>query len=121
MQIIAELEREPRGVYCGAIGSSPPAAKPSSAWRSVPGAGKEERRVGLGVGSGITWTRRRMPNSRVPAQVRFLSRAPDDFRLIETPGWKMAGTPCSTAICGVLPSRPPISASLVPSNRSVRS
>jgi para-aminobenzoate synthetase/4-amino-4-deoxychorismate lyase len=85
MQIIAGLEDEPRGVYCGAIGvASPGEAVFSVAIRTVV-VDREAGTAELGVGSGITW------DSDAAAEYRecldkaaFTRRAPADFRLLET-------------------------------------
>jgi para-aminobenzoate synthetase/4-amino-4-deoxychorismate lyase len=85
MQIIAGLEDEPRGVYCGAIGiASPGEAVFSVAIRTVV-VDRAAGRAELGVGSGITW------DSDAAAEYRecldkaaFTCRAPNDFRLLET-------------------------------------
>jgi para-aminobenzoate synthetase/4-amino-4-deoxychorismate lyase len=85
MQIIAGLEDEPRGVYCGAIGvASPGEAVFSVAIRTVV-ADRDAGTAELGVGSGITW------DSDAAAEYRecldkaaFTRRAPADFRLLET-------------------------------------
>ena len=85
MQIIAGLEDEPRGVYCGAIGvASPGEAVFSVAIRTVV-VDREAGTAELGVGSGITW------DSDAAAEYRecldkaaFTRRAPAGFRLLET-------------------------------------
>jgi para-aminobenzoate synthetase/4-amino-4-deoxychorismate lyase len=87
MQVIQELEREPRGLYTGAIGYISPERQ---AVFSVPirtlvlRAGSGE----MGVGSGIVF------DSRAPQEyrecllkARFLSRPRPDFLLIETLRW----------------------------------
>jgi para-aminobenzoate synthetase/4-amino-4-deoxychorismate lyase len=85
MQIIADLEDEPRGVYCGAIGiASPGEAVFSVAIRTVVvdlAAGRAE----LGVGSGITWDSDAASEYRECLdKAAFTRRAPNDFRLLET-------------------------------------
>jgi para-aminobenzoate synthetase/4-amino-4-deoxychorismate lyase len=60
MQIIAELEDSPRGVYCGAVGFlAPPGSDAPSARFNVPirtvVLDAESRTAEYGVGGGITW------------------------------------------------------------------
>jgi para-aminobenzoate synthetase/4-amino-4-deoxychorismate lyase len=88
-RLIAELEDSPRGVYTGAVGFvSPGEAVFNVAIRTL----VIDRRAGtaeLGVGSGIT------SDSEAGAEYReclskaeFASRAPNDFRLLETLLWE---------------------------------
>lgn len=84
MEIIAELEPEPRGLYCGAIGFVSPGedAVFSVAIRTlmVDGVGRAE----LGLGSGITWDARiEAEYAECLAKGRFVDMPPQDFRLIE--------------------------------------
>ncbi|MBI5657387.1 MAG: aminodeoxychorismate synthase component I [Geobacter sp.] len=86
MQIIAELEREPRGVYCGAIGVISPGGEAvfSVAIRTLV-LERKSGRARLGVGSGITWDA--SPDAEYAEcllKSAFLCRDADDFRLIET-------------------------------------
>jgi para-aminobenzoate synthetase/4-amino-4-deoxychorismate lyase len=85
MELIRDLEGEPRGVYCGALGFVSPGDEAvfSVAIRTVvvDRAGNAE----LGLGSGITWDAD--PGAEYAeclAKARFLDAAPTDFRLIET-------------------------------------
>ena len=85
MQLIAELEDEPRGVYCGAIGfASPGEAAFSVAIRTVV-VDRAAGRAELGVGSGITWDSDAASEYRECLdKAAFTHRAPNDFRLLET-------------------------------------
>ncbi len=100
--IIAELEPEPRGVYCGAVGAVAP---PSAAGQPPPfefnvairtaWVDRREGTVTYGVGGGIVW------DSRADAEwdecldkARVLHRALPPFRLLETLLWE-PGTGCT--------------------------
>ncbi|HEX8674202.1 MAG TPA: aminodeoxychorismate synthase component I [Longimicrobium sp.] len=85
MQIIADVEDEPRGVYCGAIGfASPGEAVFSVAIRTVV-VERDAGRAELGVGSGITWDSDAAAEHRECLdKAAFTHRAPNDFRLLET-------------------------------------
>ena len=85
MEIIARVEDEPRGVYCGAIGvASPDEAVFSVAIRTVVG-DRAGGRAELGVGSGITWDSDAAAEHRECLdKAAFTHRAPNDFRLLET-------------------------------------
>lgn len=86
MQIIHELERNPRGVYTGAIGYfGPQAAEMNVAIRTaVLQAGKGH----VGVGSGITYESvAENEYDECLWKARFLSAQPQEFRLIETMRW----------------------------------
>ena len=87
MQIIQELEREPRGVYTGAIGYVSPGRQ---AVFSVPirtvvlrgGSGE------MGVGSGIVFDSRASEEyEECLLKARFLTHPRPDFQLIETLAW----------------------------------
>jgi para-aminobenzoate synthetase/4-amino-4-deoxychorismate lyase len=86
MEIIRDLEQEPRGVYCGAIGYLSPGREAtfSVAIRTVV-LDMAAQTGELGLGSGITW------DSEAGAEYReclaksdFLHREPPGFCLIET-------------------------------------
>jgi para-aminobenzoate synthetase/4-amino-4-deoxychorismate lyase len=85
MEIIARVEDEPRGVYCGAIGfASPGEAVFSVAIRTVVVDG-DAGGAELGVGSGITWDSDAAAEHRECLdKAAFTHRAPNDFRLLET-------------------------------------
>jgi para-aminobenzoate synthetase/4-amino-4-deoxychorismate lyase len=85
MEIIAALEDEPRGVYCGAIGvASPGEAVFSVAIRTVV-VDRDAGRAEMGVGSGITWDSDAAAEHRECLdKAAFTHRAPNDFRLLET-------------------------------------
>ena len=85
MEIIAGLEDEPRGVYCGAIGiASPGEAVFSVAIRTLV-VDRAAGRAELGVGSGITWDSDAAAEHRECLdKAAFTHRAPNDFRLLET-------------------------------------
>lgn len=85
MELIRELERGPRGVYCGAIGFvSPGESLFSVAIRTVVinhGTGQAE----LGIGSGITWDSQTAAEyDESFAKSSFLDLDPRPFSLIET-------------------------------------
>jgi para-aminobenzoate synthetase/4-amino-4-deoxychorismate lyase len=89
MEIIQELEREPRGVYCGAIGHVAPdgdfAFNVAIRTVVVTGDGRGE----MGIGSGI------VADARMEAELeecvlkaRFLGRVNAAFQVIETMRWE---------------------------------
>jgi para-aminobenzoate synthetase/4-amino-4-deoxychorismate lyase len=94
MEIIADLERDPRGVYCGAIGMlAPPGSEPpelsfSVAIRTV----TIDRAAGAasyGVGGGITHDSRiDQEYAETRTKARVLIRKPADFTLVETMKWE---------------------------------
>lgn len=86
MAIISELEKTPRGVYCGAIGYVAPGGEAlfSVAIRTLL-FDKEKRKLSLGIGSGIT------TDSKAEQEYRecllksgFLFQANEEFGLIES-------------------------------------
>ena len=86
MEIIAGLEKEPRGVYCGAIGCVAPGGEAlfSVAIRTLL-LDTQAGSVTMGVGSAVTW------DSDVSSEYAeclskgaFVTRQKADFRLIET-------------------------------------
>jgi para-aminobenzoate synthetase / 4-amino-4-deoxychorismate lyase len=90
MEIIRDLERGPRGVYCGAIGMvSPGEAVFSVAIRTVVvdrAAGTAELRVG----SGVTWDARADEEYRECLGKAAFAHgdAPQEFELLETLRWE---------------------------------
>jgi len=85
MEIIASLEQQPRGVYCGAIGHLAPGneAAFSVAIRTLL-LEKENGSISMGVGSGITWDAQ--PSAEYAeclAKAAFLTTAPAQ-RLLES-------------------------------------
>lgn len=86
MDIITELEKSPRGVYCGAIGHVEPggAARFNVAIRTV----TEDVATGTmecGLGGGITWDSVASDEyAEVLTKSRFLTRAAAGFELLET-------------------------------------
>ncbi len=89
MQLIRDLETEPRGVYCGAIGVvAPPGqafrARFSVAIRTV----TVERATGTGVygtGGGITWgSDADAEHAELLAKAEILGRPYEEFALLET-------------------------------------
>ena len=86
MEIIAELESSPRGVYCGAIGYISPGREVvfSVAIRTAvidAATGNAE----IGIGSGITWgSNAESEFEECLAKGAFLTRCADEFSLIET-------------------------------------
>ena len=86
MEIIAELEEAPRGIYCGAIGVVAPGGEAlfSVAIRTLLHDAQTNRLI-MGVGSAVTW------DSAAPSEYAecldkgaFLHRQQLDFRLIES-------------------------------------
>ncbi len=90
MRAIRELELEPRGVYCGAIGWLAPSglARFAVAIRTLEldlAAG----RFRYGVGSGVTWDSAAGEEWReCLAKARVLDGAPPEFELMETMRWR---------------------------------
>jgi para-aminobenzoate synthetase/4-amino-4-deoxychorismate lyase len=90
MGIIAQLEKNPRGVYCGAIGYFGPARqakfnvaiRTAVIWRSS-GA------IEYGTGSGIVWDSNEIDEyDECLAKARILSERLPDFKLLETLLWE---------------------------------
>ena len=92
MQLIHELEREPRGVYTGAIGYFTPQRKAvfSVAIRTV----VVDRATGtaaMGVGSGVVWDSVAEAEYReCLLKARFLTAPQREFALLETMRWERA-------------------------------
>lgn len=85
MEIIAALERTPRGAYCGAIGL----VGPQGAVFSVPirtvTLDTDDNSMVCGLGSGITWSSdAQEEHAEVITKSHFLTREPDHFELFET-------------------------------------
>ncbi len=90
MRIIRELEREPRGAYCGAIGFVAPGgwARFSVAIRTLE-LDTRAHTYRYGVGSGITWDSSPAEEWReCLAKARVLDGAPPPFDLLETMRWR---------------------------------
>jgi para-aminobenzoate synthetase/4-amino-4-deoxychorismate lyase len=88
MRIIEELESEPRGVYCGAIGYlSPPGEGPRAVF-CVPirtAIVDRARRLTYGAGAGITWSSDPAEeDAEVDAKARVLTHPWPAFELLET-------------------------------------
>lgn len=86
MQIISELETEPRGVYCGALGFvGPNEAQFNLPIRTLYLQGKQGE---LGVGSGITYdSDPKQEYQECLLKARFLTHPSKPFQLIETILW----------------------------------
>ena len=92
MQLIADLERSPRGLYCGAIGwvDAPSggalgACCLSVAIRTLELEGSDPQTVRLGVGAGIVLdSEARSEFAEVCAKARFLTDLDPGFQLLET-------------------------------------
>ncbi len=92
VQIIHELEKEPRGVYTGAIGYFTPHRKTvfNVAIRTV--VLDRESGVGeMGIGSGVVWDSVAEAEYReCLLKARFLTESPDGFQIFETLRWDNA-------------------------------
>ncbi len=89
MQLIAELEDSPRGVYCGAAGVVAPPGGTFRARFSVPiRTVAVDRLTGdavYGTGSGITWdSEPAAERAELAVKSRILERPPEELSLIET-------------------------------------
>lgn len=90
MEIIAELERRPRGVYCGAIGGLAPGGEAifSVAIRTLL-LDRRDGSLSLGVGSGITWDSTAGSEfAECLNKGAFINGRAPDFELIETLSWQ---------------------------------
>jgi para-aminobenzoate synthetase/4-amino-4-deoxychorismate lyase len=88
-QIIRELEPQPRGVYCGAIGWWAPKgqAQFNVAIRTVT-MDADTRRARYGIGSGITWDSEANNEFReCSLKAAILTRPEADFELLESMLW----------------------------------
>ena len=89
-RFIRELERAPRGVYCGAIGRLEPGgrARFSVAIRTLE-LDLRTSRFSYGVGSGIVWeSDAALEWGECLAKARVLDGAPPEFELLETMRWR---------------------------------
>jgi len=89
MQIIAELESEPRGIYTGAIGYYAPGrrAQFNVAIRTLR-LDKRTSRAEYGVGGGIVWDSQAEDEwEETRTKARLLSERPEPFDLLETLRW----------------------------------
>ncbi|MFZ0168092.1 MAG: aminodeoxychorismate synthase component I [Candidatus Dormiibacterota bacterium] len=89
MELIAELEQNRRGVYCGAVGVVAPAGAPFRARFSVAiRTAVVDRVTGeavYGVGGGITWDSRPLEeHDELLAKAAILRSRPEGFQLLET-------------------------------------
>ncbi|MGQ7295518.1 chorismate-binding protein [Quadrisphaera sp. KR29] len=87
MRAVAELERSPRGVYCGAVGWLAPPGEPVRASFAVPirTAVVSGGRVAYGTGSGVTWgSTARAEHREVIAKAAVLGRREQAHGLLET-------------------------------------
>lgn len=89
MQIIRDLEDDPRGVYCGAIGLVAPPGAPLRAQFSVAirtvAADRLTRTAVYGTGGGITWSSDAAAElAEVHAKAAILSASHREFELLET-------------------------------------
>ena len=94
-QIIQRLEREPRGVYTGAVGSISPGGNIDlnvairTAWID-----RKNRRLVYGVGGGIVWDSQPSAEwQETHDKARILRRASHPFQLLETLLWTPADGP----------------------------
>jgi para-aminobenzoate synthetase / 4-amino-4-deoxychorismate lyase len=89
MEIISELEKEPRGVYCGAIGYAAPGRKArfNVAIRTVV-VDCEAGRAEYGVGGGIVWESEAADEYKeCLAKASVLTAELPEFELLETMLW----------------------------------
>lgn len=89
MEIIAELEKEPRGVYCGAIGYAAPGRKArfNVAIRTVV-VDHNTRRAEYGVGGGIVWESEAGDEyGECLSKAAVLTSELPEFKLLETMLW----------------------------------
>ncbi|MEX2969610.1 aminodeoxychorismate synthase component I [Streptomyces sp. C184] len=92
MDLIAEVEDSPRGVYCGAIGVVAPPDEPGARFSARFSVAIRtlllDRRTGVtgyGTGGGITWgSEPAAEYSELLAKARVLDARPEEFHLIET-------------------------------------
>ncbi|HUF99976.1 MAG TPA: chorismate-binding protein [Ilumatobacter sp.] len=89
MRIIAEMEADPRGVYCGAIGVLAPDGEQPRAVFSVPirtaVLDPASHTFEYGSGGGITWSSdAAAEDAEVVAKTRILTRSRREFDLLET-------------------------------------
>lgn len=88
MRVIDEVEHEPRGVYCGAVGYLSPPGAGSRAVFCVPIRTAVVDRNGeltYGAGAGITWSSDPAEeDAEVVAKARVLTHPWPDFELLET-------------------------------------
>jgi para-aminobenzoate synthetase/4-amino-4-deoxychorismate lyase len=89
MEIITELEADPRGVYCGAIGVLAPAGHGPRAEFSVPirtaVLDPATNSYVYGAGGGITWSSNaEAEDAEVRAKARILTRSHRELSLLET-------------------------------------
>lgn len=99
MQIIHELEREPRGVYTGAIGYFAPQRKAvfSVAIRTLV-FDQTNKVAEMGIGSGVVWDSVAEEEYReCLLKARFLTEPQREFELLETMRWER------TTGCALLP------------------
>jgi para-aminobenzoate synthetase / 4-amino-4-deoxychorismate lyase len=85
MEIIAETEATPRGVYCGAIGLVSPGEAVFSVGIRTVVVDREAGSAELGVGSGVTWDANAADEYRECLGKAAFARQPEtDFELLET-------------------------------------
>jgi len=89
-RIIAELESEPRGVYCGAVGAIEPGGDLElniairTAWIN-----RTDHRVTYAAGGGIVWDSDPADEwNEALDKARVLTRAAEPFQLLETIAWQ---------------------------------
>ncbi|MFH1855835.1 MAG: aminodeoxychorismate synthase component I [Candidatus Omnitrophota bacterium] len=90
MQIIEELEKEPRGIYTGSAGFISPDKESvfNVAIRTIY-IDKKKKKGEMGIGSGIVYDSEAMSEyAECRLKANFLTRGKEDFCLIETILWK---------------------------------
>ena len=85
MEIIAALERTPRGAYCGAIGLCGPLGAVFNVPIRTVTLDTRDNSMVCGLGSGITWSSdAHEEHAEVITKSHFLTREPENFELFET-------------------------------------
>ncbi|MBI1213397.1 MAG: aminodeoxychorismate synthase component I [Alphaproteobacteria bacterium] len=86
MEIIRELEQEPRGVYCGAVGVVD--GKRAAFNVAIRTLAVRDGAAEMGIGGGIVWDSDAASEyQECLLKARFLTAPPADFQLIETMRW----------------------------------
>ena len=88
MEIIRSLEKEPRGLYCGALGIIFPGKKKAVFNIPIRTVVLEKKRGELGIGGGILWDSSAAGEyQELLLKAKFLAEKYADFSLVETMLW----------------------------------